>query len=120
MALTATIGERFPLHAGAASKVLLANMPDAARTACLAAPLRPYSARTITDPELLRRELARIRQHGWAEDRGEFSVSVRAVAAPVRDGQGNVVAAVSLAHLADRGAAAIRRFRVAVCRAAVE
>ena len=114
------LGGRYPLHAGAASKILLAAMEPAACDAVLAGPLEQFTARTLTDPLLLRRQLARIRRQGWAEDTGEHSLSVRAVAAPMRDPAGRVVAALSIAHLADRGTDDRLRYRDAVCREAAE
>ena len=52
----------------------------------------------MTNVAKLEAELGRVRRNGWAEDRGEFSISVRALEAPVRDDSGAVVAAVSLAY----------------------
>jgi DNA-binding IclR family transcriptional regulator len=118
IALAALVGGRYPLHAGAASKVLLAAMVRPACEAFLATTLPRYTARTITDTRALGRELARVRRLGWAEDTGEHNLSVHAIAAPVRDGQGGVVAALSLAYLADRPAAVREAFRDAVCRTA--
>ncbi len=110
------LGGRYPLHAGAASKVLLAAMDGTDCEQVLHAPLPAFTARTVTDPELLRRQLARIRRQGWAEDAGEHSLSVRAVAAPVRD-DARVIGAVSIAYLADRRAADRRLYHEAVRRA---
>jgi len=118
IALAALQGARFPLHAGAASKVLLAAIERPARDAFLAVPLPRFTARTITDSRALSRELARVRRVGWAEDTGEHNLSVHAVAAPVRDDAGGVIAALSLAYLADQPVAAREMFRDAVCRTA--
>lgn len=117
-AVAATTGARFPLHAGAASKVLLAAMEAPARDAVLQAPLESFTPRTITDPRLLRAQLARIRRQGWAEDTGEHGISVRAVAAPVRNGEGRCVAALSIAHFTDRPASNRQLYREAVVQAA--
>jgi DNA-binding IclR family transcriptional regulator len=118
LALRAKPGTRYPLHAGAASKVLMAAMPAAARNATIALGLTRYCPRTITDERTLKAELARVRRLGWAEDVGEHSASVRAVAAPVRHPSGAVLAAISIAFLADRDPAARESYRKAVCRAA--
>jgi DNA-binding IclR family transcriptional regulator len=99
--LAPQVGRHYPLHAGAASKVLFAAMDQPDRAAVLARGLQAYTPRTLTDPAKLEAELGRVRRHGWAEDRGEFSISVRALAAPVRDESGAVVAAVSIAYLAE-------------------
>jgi len=118
VALASLLGGHYPLHAGAASKVLLAAMAPRPRDALLASPLPRYTERTVTDPRALRSELARVRRLGWAEDTGEHNLSVHALAAPVHDAQGKVVAAVSLAFLANKPAAMRETFREAVCRTA--
>jgi DNA-binding IclR family transcriptional regulator len=89
-----------PVHAGAASKLLLAHLPEAEREVWLARPLPAYTPRTLTDPKRLRAELARIRRQGWAADRGENGPSIQAFAAPVFGGDGRLVAALSVPFLA--------------------
>jgi DNA-binding IclR family transcriptional regulator len=85
-ALTVAPGQRMPVHAGAASKLLLAHLPEEEIDAWLDRPLAGYTPRTITDAKRLRAELARIRRQGWAADRGENGPSIQAYAAPVFDG----------------------------------
>jgi DNA-binding IclR family transcriptional regulator len=111
-------GGRYPLHAGAASKILLSAMDQEQCDRILALPLERYTANTITDTKLLRQELQRIRRSGVAEDRGEHNANIVAVAAPVVDDIGHIVAAISIACFADRRAADRMRFREAVRRAA--
>lgn len=89
-----------PIHSGAAGKLLLANQPAESIDFWLSRPLLAFTGKTITDPTRLRAELARIRQLGWAEDRGENGPSIHAYAAPVTDGDGIVIAAVSVPFLA--------------------
>ncbi|HMR32353.1 MAG TPA: IclR family transcriptional regulator [Geminicoccaceae bacterium] len=101
-ALSPRTAQWFPLHAGAASKVLLAAMPAAAREAVVVGPLERFSDRTICDAEGLSRELESVIGQGWAEDRGEHSPSVCALAAPIVGGDGAVVATVSMAYVAER------------------
>ena len=99
-ALNPAVGQSFPLHAGAASKMLFAHMDAEAITKILEAPLTRYTPRTITDAAKLSSELARIRKQGWASDRGEHGASVWAVAAPVTTASGRVIAALSIPFLA--------------------
>ena len=100
-ALTVVPGQRQPLHAGAASKMLIAHLPEggAGRAPRRGRSLR-YTAKTIVDRKRLSAELARIRREGWAQDRGEYSPSILAYAAPIRDRNGKVVAALSVPFLA--------------------
>ena len=99
-ALTVAPGQRTPVHAGAAGKLLLAHLAAEELDFRLAQPLAAYTPRTITEPRRLRAELARIRRAGWAQDRGESAPSIQAYAAPVADRDGRVVAAVSVPFLA--------------------
>lgn len=113
VAVGVVAGKTYPIHAGAASKLLLAHMPAAEAAPLLAAPLPRLTGRTVTDVARLAEELAQIRRRGYALDRGEFAASVHALATPVRDGSGRVVGALSIPFLADADA----RRRVVLRRA---
>jgi IclR family pca regulon transcriptional regulator len=64
--------------------------------------LAPYTPRTVVDAGLLRAELDRIRRQGFAFVDQELEEGLRAVAAPLHDGEGRVVAAVNVALHASR------------------
>lgn len=113
-ALTVVPGQRQPLHAGAASKVLLAHLSKAELGKLLADELFRYTSRTLADKKRLSAELARIRRQGWAEDRGEYSPSICAYAAPIRDRTGRVIAALSVPFLHGAPAPHKEKIRVAV------
>jgi DNA-binding IclR family transcriptional regulator len=85
-----------PLHATGVGKVLLAFAPAETLERVLAAPLTAHTPYTVTDPEQLRAELAVVRRTGVACTQEEMSPSTCSVAAPVRDGEERVVAAISL------------------------
>lgn len=120
-ALNPTVGQTFPLHAGAASKMLLAHMEKDLAEKFLAGTLARYTPRTITDAAKLSAELSRIRKQGWASDRGEHGGSVWAVAAPVTTPSGRVVAALSIPYLAaDKTSDERDRLRDLVVDAAAE
>jgi DNA-binding IclR family transcriptional regulator len=93
------VGRRFPLHAGAASKVLAAHLPDAERDALLAGPLPRATPTTITDPEALAEALSVVKRDGLATDRAEYIDGVHAIAAPAFGPDGTCVAAISVAFL---------------------
>ncbi len=57
---------------------------------------------TITDPDELKRELARIRRQGFSESYSEFDLGVGSVAAPIFDHKGRIIASISAAGPADR------------------
>ena len=114
-ALTVVPGQHQPLHAGAASKMLIAHIPKDELDALLGeGDLIRYSAKTITDRKRLAAELARIRREGWSEDRGEYSPSILAYAAPIRDRNGKVVAALSVPFLQGSSPEHMEVIRVAV------
>jgi DNA-binding IclR family transcriptional regulator len=84
-------GRALPLHCTANGKVLLAFAGDEP------AELPARTPRTITSRTQLRAQLAEIRERGWAAAVEELELGLVAVAAPVFDASGAVVAAVSLA-----------------------
>jgi|tagenome__1003787_1003787.scaffolds.fasta_scaffold20878431_2 IclR family acetate operon transcriptional repressor len=111
-------GRKLPLHAGAASKVLLAHAPEEDIMRILQAPLQRYTDQTVENPAALKRELNRIREVGWAFDNGEYSSGVQAVAAPVMDSAGRIVAAISIPFLSGGETAKTERLLAAVREAA--
>ncbi|MGI5128353.1 IclR family transcriptional regulator [Pseudonocardia sp. CA-107938] len=91
------IGKLTPLHCTSSGKVLLAALGPARRAALLDASRMPrFTPRTIVDPARLETELALAAQRGYAVAVEEYEVGLNAVAAPVLDRSGEVVAAVSV------------------------
>ncbi|HTJ58703.1 MAG TPA: IclR family transcriptional regulator [Devosiaceae bacterium] len=119
-ALSVVPGQRMPVHAGAASKLLLAHQPDAEIDRWLYLPLVAHTPKTITDPKRLRTELARIRRLGWAQDKGESGPSILAYAAPVFDSAGQLAAAISVPFLLGTEASRMEEIRLATLAAAKE
>ncbi len=117
-ALAVWPGQHLPIHAGAAGKVLLAYMPEDEVDRLMAADLPGYTGRTLTDRARLRKELAKIRRTGWAMDKGEYAASINALAAPVLDRSGKVVAAMSVPFLAGMSAEQVERLRAGVISSA--
>jgi len=89
-------GRATPLHCVASGKVLLAALAEREVLRIVRRGLHPYTERTITDLEPLLEELARIRRRGYATALGEYELGLNAVAAPVRDARGQVIAAVDV------------------------
>lgn len=90
------VGQLTPLHATSSGKVLLAHLDRRHREDLLrAAGLERYTPGTVTSVEALERELAGVREHGYALSLEELEVGLNAIAAPVRSFRGEVVAAVS-------------------------
>lgn len=106
-------GSEVPLHASALGKVLLAFDPGAARSVANRV-LPAYTSRTVTDRLALQRELAEIRDVGWAGSVGEVEPEVAGIAAPIRDQGGYVVAVVGIEGTVDRVCDDRRRPRAAM------
>lgn len=95
--LYAQVGRRGPLHAGGASKVLLAHAPADVQEAVLNATLPAFTPATLTDPERLSGLLDRIREEEVYESENDLDEGAFSIAAPVRNYSGKVVAALSIA-----------------------
>jgi DNA-binding IclR family transcriptional regulator len=84
------------VHATASGKVLLAHAGEAIVMAVLAGRLERLTPETITDVDVLRAELELVRTRGYATVWAELEPDLAAVAAPVRDHRGEVVAAIAI------------------------
>ncbi len=99
--LAARAGLRSPLHSTAMGKSLLAYLPERDVAALVGARLQRFTPRTITRLEP-RKELARVRERGYAVDNQEDSHGARCVGAPIFDGSNAVVGAMSVSAPATR------------------
>ena len=90
------VGSSLALHASAQGKIFVAFGSAALLDRLLASPLPAFTTHTITNPEYFRAEVARVRAQGYAVAPEEVLLGVNALAAPVRDDHGIIVAAVSL------------------------
>lgn len=116
-------GLSLPMHVGPGSLVIMSEWPDDLLARYLSRPLQAYTPFTVTDPELILKRLAAIRDDGHCWIHEEFAEGINSVAAPVRNRDGRVIGAIS-AHgpsyrfpqvseaerIADRVKAAARRF----------
>ena len=91
------IGQALPIYVGASGKVLMANMPEEERDRIIELTgLRPMNPLGITDRRTFLGVLEEARQKGYATSIGDVTMGASAIAAPVFDATGRVVAAVSL------------------------
>lgn len=91
----AHLGARAPLHAVSGGKILLAFAPDDVMSV-LASQLTKFTERTISSPEGLAKEIAKIRTHDYATTCREINDAVSGIAVPIRSRHGDVVAALSI------------------------
>ena len=89
-------GRASTLHANASGKVLLASLAEREVLRIVRLGLTQYTDRTLTELEPLLAELARARRRGYATAASELEQGLNAVAAPVRDARGQVIAAVEV------------------------
>jgi DNA-binding IclR family transcriptional regulator len=90
------VGRRMPVHATASGKVLLAHADDSTIAAVLGAPLQRFTRETITSASEFNAHLETVRRRGYATVWAELESDLAAVAAPVRDYTGVVVAAIAI------------------------
>jgi DNA-binding IclR family transcriptional regulator len=90
------VGQLTPLHATSSGKVLLAHLPTKERTALITrVGLQKVTPHTITAKTKLEKNLAAVREARYAWAREELELGLHAIAAPVRDRDGDVIAALS-------------------------
>jgi len=95
--MSSAIGLRLPLHATAIGKAILAHDPHIERDlSIVTTALVEKTARTITTPSALRRELAATHARGWSLDDEENEVGIRCVAAPIFSYRRDVIGAISI------------------------
>jgi DNA-binding IclR family transcriptional regulator len=91
------IGQLTPLHCTSSGKVLLAHLDPATRAELLVRAGTPaLTPRTVSATGRLEEQLVRVREAGYATAIEEYEVGLNAVAAPVFDRSGQVIAAVSV------------------------
>ena len=91
------IGTKLPAHCSGVGKTLLAALPeDALEQIIKEKGLPRFTNNTITELKALKAELTKVRKQGYAIDNEEIEEGLKCAAAPVRDSEGNVVAAISV------------------------
>ncbi len=89
------VGQHIPLHATANGKVLVCDL-DEARRAEMMGKLQQYTEQTVTTAKRLREDLAEVREQGFAVAVDELEVGLAAIAAPIRNAHGDVIASISV------------------------
>jgi DNA-binding IclR family transcriptional regulator len=91
------VGWTFPVYCTSLGKALLAALPEEEAMAILETMDRPkITTNTITELPALKRELAKVREQGFALNDEESAPGIRAVAAPIQDSLGDVAAAINI------------------------
>lgn len=101
--ITARVGQRYQLHAGAAPKAILAHQSDDFIEAVMEhSGLPAYTPYTITDPAKLLAHLSMIRERGYALSAEDMLIHAFEVSVPIYDQADRVQAALSVTGPVDR------------------
>ncbi len=90
------VGKRTPIHATSAGKLFMAHMTPGEIEEIFAKRPMKYTPHTIIDPVRLAAEFETIREQGYATTSEEHEIGLAALAAPIRDLNGRIIAAVTL------------------------
>lgn len=97
------VGSLTPLHATSSGKVLLAAVPTDERDAILKGiGLPARTPKTITNRAQLEKELLNVSRQGYAVVHEEYEIGLTAIAVPIYNHEGNVIASVSISGPAFR------------------
>jgi IclR family KDG regulon transcriptional repressor len=94
LTVAAAVGQRLPPYCTASGKLFLAYLTSNEVDAILSRPMVSYTDKTISTSDELHQQLESIRKQGYAVDDEEYEVGIRAVAAPIRNQKGIVIAAL--------------------------
>ncbi|MGD9527341.1 MAG: IclR family transcriptional regulator [Pseudonocardia sp.] len=118
------LGNRLPAHRTSTGKVLLAALPaetryDVLRSMQWTAAEETSTTCTILDPDELNAQLDKVAERGWAQNLQESRAGIASLGAPVRGGDGEVVAGLSVAWpVGLRPPERVRRYKALVIEAA--
>lgn len=94
--MEAHVGSHFPAHATSMGRVLLAGLsPEKLADYFAKSKLEKLTEKTVTDRAELEKAIAAVRRDGYAVVEEELALGVVALAVPVHDANGRVVAALN-------------------------
>ena len=95
--LAQRVGLNLPMHTTSVGKILLAHLPEEERDRILKSTrFEKFTAATVVDRKVIKKNLASIREKGFATDEGETHEDLNCIAAPIKDASGEVIAAINL------------------------
>ena len=103
MTIALALGSRLPAYPTSMGRVLLAGLSQRAFETYLdSVQLEPLTPHTVTDPKRFRSLIEKVRRDGYALVDQELEEGVRSIAAPIRNGRGDVIAAMNVSCHASR------------------
>lgn len=95
--ITSHIGLVNPVHCTSSGRILLGYEEEHIIEDFFKQDLYKYTSSTITDPKIIRQEFLKIKKKGYSYIENEFIEGIVSIAAPIKDYNKNVIAAISLA-----------------------
>jgi IclR family acetate operon transcriptional repressor len=97
------VGKEMPFHCTASAKVLLAYQPpENIKRIINQKTFQKYTPKTIVDPNKIEEHLLEVRDKGFAICDGELEEGIKAIATPVRNINGKVIASITITGLSNR------------------
>lgn len=97
------VGARLPAYCSATGRVLLSDRSAAEVEFILNRMSRPaLTPHTRTSMREIVKEIAKVRSHGYAISDEELEIGLRSIAVPIRNGRGELIAAMSLSVATSR------------------
>lgn len=98
--LYTAIGRRSPLYAGACARVILSFLPESEIKSYIeTVDLKPFAKGTITNKEILFKTVSEARDNGYTISYSELEDHTAAIAAPIFDHNGDIIAGLSIAGI---------------------
>lgn len=94
-----SIGQSQPMHQSSVGKALAAGLSDEEIVRLLPVDLNPLTSKSVRSAEQFLEQVRFVREHGFAIEDEEFEEGVRCIGAPIRNYNGNIVAALSITAL---------------------
>ena len=92
-----------PFHCASSSKVLIAyQSPEEIDRIINETPITKYTHQTITEPEKLKKHFNEIREKGYAICKDELEEGIKAIAAPIKNVNGKVIASITITGVSKR------------------
>ena len=95
--MRADLGARKPAFCAAEGCAILAFQPQHVVSEILSRQLIGRTMKTVTDPRRIMKVLTKVRQVGYAQEEEQCEAGMRSIAAPIRNSDGHVIAAVGIA-----------------------
>lgn len=102
MTISLGLGTHLPAHCTSMGRVLLAELPPDEVRRRVGTTIEPRTEYTVADLETLEKELAKVREQGWALVDQELEIGLRSIAAPLRDSSGRTIASINVSTHAGR------------------